>query len=225
MRIDWKTMTALAGTLALSAAVANAAPVMNLKPNANSNFVDLARQGGGGGGAGGGGGGGGGAVAGGGGGGGGGGGAALRGGGDGGGGGGAALRSGGDGGGPSLRGGDRSAGRLEGGGGPRIRGGDVADNGPRLRGGDRYADDGGGKARRGSNFDRGDDKRHMANRDHDRDGKNGHGNRHRVFRNGAWVWIYGPDTYAYGDDCWWLLRRAQATGNPYWWDRYNACIY
>jgi hypothetical protein len=46
-----------------------------------------------------------------------------------------------------------------------------------------------------------------------------------VFRNGAWVWIYGPDTYAYGDNCWWLLRRAQATGNPYWWDRYNACVY
>ena len=68
-----------------------------------------------------------------------------------------------------------------------------------------------------------DDKRHMANRDRDHDGKNG--NRHRVFRNGAWVWIYGPDTYAYGDDCWWLLRRAQATGSPYWWDRYNACVY
>ncbi|HET9935738.1 MAG TPA: hypothetical protein VFQ29_04675 [Methyloceanibacter sp.] len=96
--------------------------------------------------------------------------------------------------------------------------------GPRLRGGDRYANDGGAKGRRGSNFDRGDnDKRHMANRDRDHDGK--HGNRHRVFRNGAWVWIYGPDTYAYGDDCWWLLRRAQATGSPYWWDRYNACVY
>ncbi len=49
MRINWKTMTALAGTLVLSAAVANAAPVLNLKPSANtgSNFVDLARDGGG----------------------------------------------------------------------------------------------------------------------------------------------------------------------------------
>jgi hypothetical protein len=67
------------------------------------------------------------------------------------------------------------------------------------------------------------DKRHAANRDRDHDGKDF--KRPRVFRNGAWVWIYGPDTYAYGDDCWWLLRRAQATGSPYWWDRYNACIY
>jgi hypothetical protein len=67
------------------------------------------------------------------------------------------------------------------------------------------------------------DKRHAANRDRDHDGKDF--KRHRVFRNGAWVWIYGPDTYAYGDDCYWLLQRARATGSPYWWDRYNACIY
>ena len=222
MRINLKTMTALAGSLVLSAAVANAAPVLNLKPSANagSNFVDLVRQGGGGGAGGGGGGGGGGAGGG-------------RG--DGGG-GGAALRSGGDGGGPSVRagggdglsvrGGDRAAGRFGGGDGPRIRGGYAGDDGPRLRGGDRYVDDNGARVRRGSNFDRGEwkgDRRHSANRDHDHDGRNF--NRHRVWRNGAWVWVYGPDIYAYGDDCWWLLRRAQLTGNPYWWDRYNACVY
>lgn len=28
----------------------------------------------------------------------------------------------------------------------------------------------------------------------------------------------------YGDDCRWLRRRALATGSPYWWDRYYACI-
>jgi hypothetical protein len=45
-----------------------------------------------------------------------------------------------------------------------------------------------------------------------------------VFRNGVWVWVYGPDYYAYGDDCWWLRRQALETGSPYWWSRYNACI-
>jgi hypothetical protein len=185
MRINWKTMTALAGTLALSATVANAAPVLNLKPSSNavSNIVELAREGGGGGGGGGG---------------------EMRGGGEGG---------GGGGGGAAMRG--------EGGGG----GGGAADNG-RMRGSDHTANEGGDRDRRGSNFDRDhmNDRRHSANRDHDHD-HDGNFNRHRVFRNGAWVWVYGPDTYAYGDDCRWMLRRAQATGNPYWWDRYNACIY
>jgi hypothetical protein len=45
-----------------------------------------------------------------------------------------------------------------------------------------------------------------------------------VFRNGAWVWVYGPDYYAYGDNCYWLRQRAYATGSPYWWSRYNACL-
>jgi hypothetical protein len=67
------------------------------------------------------------------------------------------------------------------------------------------------------------DKRRYSGRDDDRDGRNF--NRHRVWRNGAWVWIYGPDIYAYGDDCWWLLRRAEVTGSPYWWRRYEACVY
>ena len=57
---------------------------------------------------------------------------------------------------------------------------------------------------------------------------NNHNNRHRVFRNGAWVWIYGPDyyydNYAYGGDCYWLRQQAYATGSPYWWSRYNACV-
>ena len=57
---------------------------------------------------------------------------------------------------------------------------------------------------------------------------NNHNNRHRVFRNGAWVWIYGPDyyydDYAYGGDCYWLRQQAYATGSPYWWSRYNACV-
>ena len=27
------------------------------------------------------------------------------------------------------------------------------------------------------------------------------------------------------DSCAWLRRRALRTGNPYWWDRYDACLY
>jgi hypothetical protein len=78
----------------------------------------------------------------------------------------------------------------------------------------------------GRDFDRGDhfkggDKRRFSSRDHD----HGKFHRHRVFRNGAWVWVYGPDVYAYGDDCYFLLRRAQITGSPYWWRRYEECIY
>jgi hypothetical protein len=38
------------------------------------------------------------------------------------------------------------------------------------------------------------------------------------------VWVYGPDYYSYGDDCYWLRQRAYATGSSYWWNRYNACI-
>jgi hypothetical protein len=36
--------------------------------------------------------------------------------------------------------------------------------------------------------------------------------------------VYGPSYYAYGDDCWWLRRRAEITGSSYWWNRYYACI-
>jgi hypothetical protein len=36
---------------------------------------------------------------------------------------------------------------------------------------------------------------------------------------------YGAYYYGYRNDgCGYLLRRAEATGDPYWWDRYNACI-
>jgi hypothetical protein len=38
------------------------------------------------------------------------------------------------------------------------------------------------------------------------------------------VWVYGPDYYANGDECYWLLTRARGTGSPYWWSRYNACV-
>jgi hypothetical protein len=35
----------------------------------------------------------------------------------------------------------------------------------------------------------------------------------------------GDYAYGYGDDCYWLRRRALYTGSPYWWRRYYACRY
>ena len=63
----------------------------------------------------------------------------------------------------------------------------------------------------------------MKDHDHDHDHGNIH-NRHRVFRNGVWVWVYGPGYTTYSDDCYWLRRQAIITGSPYWWDRYYACV-
>jgi hypothetical protein len=57
---------------------------------------------------------------------------------------------------------------------------------------------------------------------HDRNDFDRFHHRHRVFRNGVWVWVYGP-SYAY-NDCWWLRRQALITGSPYWWSRYNYCV-
>jgi hypothetical protein len=120
---------------------------------------------------------------------------------------------GGDGGHMAARGGDGGGGgdHISGdGGGGYVKGG-------RISGGD---NSGGNYSRRhfnGGKFVRDDDDRHFSNRDHDHD----HFNQHRVFRNGAWFWAYGP--YA-GGDCGWLLHRAEVTGSPYWWRRYDLCV-
>jgi hypothetical protein len=91
------------------------------------------------------------------------------------------------------------------------------DSGPSFKGRDRFV---------GNNWNGGKNlhehhNQHFAMHDHDRDFN--HFNRNRVFRNGVWVWAYGPGYYA-GDDCWWLLRQARVTGSPYWWSRYDACV-
>jgi hypothetical protein len=117
----------------------------------------------------------------------------------------------GGGGGPKVMGG--------GGGGPKMgRGGGRVHAGPRS-GGPRFAKGDGHGDRFAKRHDRGDrfEHRRFAGRDFDR-----FHHRHRVFRNGVWVWVYSPG-YAY-NDCWWLRRQALITGSPYWWSRYNYCV-
>jgi hypothetical protein len=53
---------------------------------------------------------------------------------------------------------------------------------------------------------------------------------HRHFRRGVIVGlplgIYGAyGAYGYSATCDWLYRKAVITGNPYWWSRYEACLY
>ncbi len=99
--------------------------------------------------------------------------------------------------------------------------------GPR-RGGPKFAE--GGERR---SFKHGDRDRFVERHDRDRfehrrfakrdDDFDRFHHRHRVFRNGVWIWVYGPGYYAY-NDCWWLRRQALITGSPYWWRRYNYCV-
>jgi hypothetical protein len=42
------------------------------------------------------------------------------------------------------------------------------------------------------------------------------------FGDGDGYYDYG---YGYGYGCYWLRQNAFATGSPYWWRRYNACVY
>jgi hypothetical protein len=147
----------------------------------------------------------------------------------GGGGGGKHARGGGGGGGKHARGGGGGGGKhARGGGGKRYGGGGDGNHYAHKGGGKRYG--GGGDGKHYANKDHGKkdhgdtdrNKRHaMKDRDH-RDHGNIH--RHRVFRNGAWVWVYGSGYTAYGGDCYWLQRQAIITGSPYWWDRYYACV-
>jgi hypothetical protein len=123
-----------------------------------------------------------------------------------------------------------------GGGGHVMGGGGPGGNGPHAMGGNGpHAMGGNGPHMRGGNFAQGDvrefrrghgDFAEHNGRNNGRFAERGrdfdHHHGHRVFRNGVWVWVYGPDYYA--GDCGWLLRRARVTGSPYWWSRYNACV-
>jgi hypothetical protein len=128
------------------------------------------------------------------------------------------------GGGPNLGGGPRHGGRAfaEGGGPRSYAGRDFNRSGPKgdIRRGNAQAFN---RDRDHGDRNHGDRNRRFAERDHDRNHDFDHRGRHRVFRNGVWVWVYGPDYYSY-NDCWWLRERALATGSPYWWSRYNYCV-
>jgi hypothetical protein len=130
-------------------------------------------------------------------------------------------RGGGGGGGMKSGGGGGGGHAMRGGGGGGYKGG----GGGYKGGGKSYAYKGGGGGYKGGGksyaYKDGDKRHAYKDRDHDHD-KFHH--RHRVFRNGVWVWVYGPGYTAYGDDCYWLRRQAIITGSPYWWDRYNACV-
>src|SRR5262245_49029087 len=121
--------------------------------------------------------------------------------------------SGGGGGGPATaKGGPR--------GGPGMSGGPRGSHAMNERGGDRELSREGERGH-ADHGDRGDHGR-FVERGHDHDHDFDHGGRHRVFRNGVWVWVYGPN-YSY-NDCGWLRVRALDTGSPYWWQRYHNCI-
>jgi hypothetical protein len=141
---------------------------------------------------------------------------------------------GGRGGGAGLAagGGGRGGGGWGGGGGhpgamARGDGGGRGFVGPRM-GGPRFAEgreggrfEHGDRGRFVERHNRGDRFEHRRFAERGRDFDRFH-HRHRVFVNGVWVWVYGPD-YAY-NDCWWLRRQALITGSPYWWSRYNYCV-
>jgi hypothetical protein len=92
-------------------------------------------------------------------------------------------------------------------------------------GGGKFAYKGGGKYRGGSQAWRGKGYRGA----YAWNGYRGHGRHHRhnypYFWPGvAWGGVGIYSTYGYGG-CGWVYRRAMATGSPYWWRRYQDCIY
>jgi len=54
-----------------------------------------------------------------------------------------------------------------------------------------------------------------------------HGHHHHGHGRGG-VFVYGypyyDGYYGYSDSCYWLRRRALATGSSYWWNRYYDCV-
>jgi len=52
-----------------------------------------------------------------------------------------------------------------------------------------------------------------------------HGKHGKNFRHfGSDIFVYGGGGYGYSD-CGWLRRQAVITGSPYWWRRYQDCLY
>ncbi len=87
----------------------------------------------------------------------------------------------------------------------------------------RYA----GKAPRGGDWGRSGKRGGYAWKGGKGDKHHHHRYRYPYFYPGAGLGLglaYGG-AYAYGDECGWLYRRAQATGSPYWWSRFEECRY
>lgn len=144
---------------------------------------------------------------------------------------------GGGGGGWSGGGGGGMGGGHFGGGGARFAaiggGGGMGMHGV-PHGGNSFAHIGGGNGghiARGGNFN-GDVGRHERFANNWNGNWNGnrhdHDHHHHFNRFYAYPYFYGG-YYAYNDygygSCAWLYRRAVATNSPYWWSRYNACVY
>jgi hypothetical protein len=197
MKLNLAAMTALAGSLVLTTAAlsANAAPSVNFKGAIDTGSLVELAREGGGGGG--------------------------RGGGGGGGkGGGGWSGGGGKGGGPGLAG--RGGGSFKAGGGGRPGGsGRLAG---RSYGGDGF------KGRSGGDFKAGRGSGRHAGKSWDGGGKKWDGGKHhrhgKNFRrfHGPNIFVYGGTGYGY-NDCGWLRRQAVITGSPYWWQRYQDCLY
>ena len=110
------------------------------------------------------------------------------------------LPGGGHGGGKAMSGGHR-------GGSHAYRGGRGSSHAYKGRS---YAHHDGGKHHKGKNYS------------HYNKGHYRYGRYYRNYRNYGW---YGAGlAYGYGG-CAWLRQQALITGSPYWWQRYNSCIY
>lgn len=137
----------------------------------------------------------------------------------------------GGGGGGGHGGGGDGGGHLSGGGGDggggHARGGDGG--GHALKGGDGGGPKGGHLSRGGGDRDGKGSGRHAGGGDWKGDwkggGKHHHGKHGKNFRHfGSDIFVYGGGGYGY-NDCGWLRRQAVITGSPYWWRRYQDCLY
>jgi hypothetical protein len=106
--------------------------------------------------------------------------------------------------------------RGGGGGGRSIAGGPRGGGKVMRGGGDGGRDFNRGRGKRGGEYTY-------------RGGKGDYRRGHRYSRGYPYFWpgVMAGGAYAYGyaDKCGWLRRRAQATGSPYWWQRYEECTY
>ena len=71
---------------------------------------------------------------------------------------------------------------------------------------------------------KGHDHGRFAGKDFDHNHNFDHHHGRHFGRFGPDIFVYGGGDYGYGD-CGWLRRQAVITGSPYWWRRYQDCLY